>query len=81
MADVLVNAPPVVQLEQLQPPRGVVAGFSSEAELSQQQVEMQEQLQQFWSLLVQTCLQRGEEAVPTGQSSGSYTHLVSHLFT
>ena len=38
MADVLVNAPPVVQLEQLQPPRGVVAGFSSEAELSQQQV-------------------------------------------
>ena len=42
MADVLVNAPPVVQLEQLQPPRGVVAGFSSEAELSQQQVELQE---------------------------------------
>ena len=40
MADVLVNAPPVVQLEQLQPPRGVVAGFSSEAELSQQQVEL-----------------------------------------
>ena len=77
----MVNALPVVQLEQLQPPRGVVAGFSSEAELSQQQVEMQEQLQQFWSLLVQTCLQRGEEAVPTGQSSGSYTHLVSHLFT
>ena len=35
MAGVLVNAPPVVQLEQLQPPRGVVAGFSSaEAELS-----------------------------------------------
>ena len=35
MADVLVNAPPVVQLEQLQPPSwGVVAGFSSEAELS-----------------------------------------------
>ena len=72
MADVLVNAPPVVQLEQLQPPRGVVAGFSSEAELSQQQVELQEQqqqqlllrqqqgqLQQFWRLLVQTCLQRG----------------------
>ena len=46
MADVLVNAPPVVQLEQLQPPRGVVAGFSSEAELSQQQVELQEQQQQ-----------------------------------
>ena len=73
MADVLVNAPPVVQLEQLQPPSwGVVAGFSSEAELSQQQVELQEQqqqqlllrqqqgqLQQFWRLLVQTCLQRG----------------------
>ena len=72
MADVLVNAPPVVQLEQLQPPRGVVAGFSSEAELSQQQVELQEQQQQqllrgsskgscstFWHLLVQTCLQRG----------------------
>ena len=72
MADVLVNAPPVVQLEQLQPPRGVVAGFRSEAELSQQQVELQEQqqqqlllrqqqgkLQQFWRLLVQTCLQRG----------------------
>ena len=34
MSGVLVNAPPVVQLEQLQPPRGVVAGFSSEAELS-----------------------------------------------
>ena len=33
MADVLVNAPPVVQLEQLQPPRGVVAGFSSEVSL------------------------------------------------
>ena len=72
MADVLVNAPPVVQLEQLQPPRGVVALFSTEAELSQQQVELQEQqqqqlllrqqqgqLQQFWRLLVQTCLQRG----------------------
>ena len=52
MADVLVNAPPVVQLEQLQPPRGVVAGFSSEAELSQQQVELQEQQQQ---LLLQCC--------------------------
>ena len=39
------NAPPVVQLEQLQPPRGLVAGFSSEAELSQQQVELQEQQQ------------------------------------
>ena len=53
MADVLVNAPPVVQLEQLQPPSwGVVAGFSSEAELSQQQVELQEQQQQ---LLLQCC--------------------------
>ena len=65
---------------ELQPPRGVVAGFSSEAELSQQQVELQEQqqqqlllrqqqgqLQQFWRLLVQTCLQRGLKAVPTGQ--------------
>ena len=98
MADVLDNAPPVVQLEveKLQPPSwGVVAGFSSEAELSQQQVELQEQHQQHQLLLrqqkgscssfgafwCQTCLQRGEEAVPTGQSSGSYTHLVSHLFT
>ena len=54
MADVLVNAPPVVQLEQLQPPSwGVVAGFSSEAELSQQQVELQEQHQQQLLLLRQ----------------------------
>ena len=36
MADVLADAPPVMQLEQLQPRGGAVAGFSSEAELRAQ---------------------------------------------
>ena len=40
MADVLADTPPVVQLGQPQPRGGVVAGFSSEAELRAQQLTM-----------------------------------------
>ena len=54
MADALVDAPPVMQVQQPQPTRGVVAGFSSEAELSEQRVRQQQgQLEQLQQQLLQ----------------------------
>ena len=58
MADVLVDAPPVVQVQQPQPPRGVVAGFSSEAELRQQQGQLEQLQQQLLQLQEQEQQQR-----------------------
>ena len=85
MADVLVNAPPVVQLEQLQPPSwGVVAGFSSEAELSQQQVELQEQQLQCCGNSKGSCSSFGAfgaDLSSEGLRSSAHRSVIRELYT
>ena len=86
MANVLANgnAPPIVQLEQLQSHRGVVAGFSSEAELRAQQQPMlpyrervQAQRQQKQQQLQQRQQERARERQQSQQQARTATNELS----